>query len=199
MWLLALAAGCAVPRLDAVAPSVVRPGAELKVSGALLELTEGVVLTAAAGGSRSVAWAAAAPDAATWIVPLELPSGVWAVSLQYDGWRSPKGVGQVEVWRPETEPPCQRRFALKVHTERRKRRVEIAHHFESGDVEESVFEAGELAALVARGTPECTQVFLETRNHGTWLLADGAGDLTMLQGRGLSEALEVELRDERAP
>ena len=129
---------------------------------------------------------------------MELPSGVWAVSLQYDGWRSARGVGQVDVWRPETEPPCKRRFALKVHTERRKGRVQIEHHFEGGDVEEMDFDRPELAALVVRGDATCTQVLLETRNHGVWLLADGEGDLTMLQARGMSEALEVALRDERA-
>lgn len=191
LWMLA---SCDRSRAVGIEPAALEPGRTLTVSGERLDEVPGVRI-----GELELAWTEVAPTQGTVTVPMDLPSGVHELRLQRgEGWLGPRGRPSFEVWRPETEQPCTKRYALKVATERIGRRVTVTRIFVDRDPEELVFPGDELRAVEHEERPleggrRCAALWLHATGGRRVLIADSQEADLRVQADALSASLEVPL------
>ncbi|HMV66873.1 MAG TPA: hypothetical protein PKA64_08495 [Myxococcota bacterium] len=181
-----------VPRLDTIEPAVARPGQSVVLVGEHLDRATGLDLRAT-GERLALDLRAEAPDRATVVLPADLPSAPWAVALRGTGLRAPQGGAALEVWRGDTEPPCTKRYALKVQTERLGRRVAIERQYPDGEVEKLSFAGAELGAIDRTVVDGCAALWLVTSDGRRLLLADDPAADLVAPAEALAAALELPL------
>jgi hypothetical protein len=194
-----LLAGClgSPPDVTSLSPGVVMPGDPLRIDGAAFdEEVEGELVQ----GDVTVPLPVdvVSETQATTVVPPELASGTWTLRMI-----TPSGKhGQerpLEVWRVETEPACDKRFALKVETSRTHREVAVERIFTDRPATRDVYGKDQLAGLERTATPTrsgatCQAVWLRLQDGGLVLLVDDtARDLGPVAGE-LAKTLGVPLQ-----
>ena len=180
-----------VPALTGVAPVELRPGEALTLQGRFLDRALGVFLRGPA--ERQLDFVDATASAVTLTVPEDVPSGVWTVTLRDDAWREPTGSATFELWRPDTERPCHKRYSLKVETERLIRHVAVDRRLIDDTTEHLSFLGDELRSIERRVEAGCTSIWLHTSDGRQVLLADDPSRDLALQATTLAEALGLPL------
>lgn len=189
-WLLFL--GCTSPKLEGVSPAAVWAGDPLTLRGA--DLRPDVRATLSQGEQRlPLPLTELTETGARAVVPADLPVGFWEISLQGESWPAPEGVASFEVWTPETEPACTKRYALRTETSRLRHAVGVDRIVPGRPTEELRFEATDLAKLHHVVTGACHAIWLETLDGRKVLLADDDSADLSAQARTMSEVLAVEL------
>lgn len=181
-----------VPALRGVQPQSVRPGDRVVLEGDHLARALGVRVKGPRGDQLD--FSSGAPGQID--VPPEFPSGWYELELRDDGWSKPTGAARLEVWRPDTEPPCKKRYALRVETERLIRRVGVDRILADGSVEHFSFFGGELVSLEREVTEvdgRCAALWLHVSDGRRILLADDPVESLEVQAEALAEALQIPL------
>lgn len=188
-----------VPELVSIEPAIVRPGKPVVLVGAHLHRASGLALSTGTE-QRTLDLQATDPSRHELTPPDDLPSGRWRVKLRSTGLRSPRGEATFELWRGDTEPPCKKRYALKVQTERLIRRVAVDRVYPDGEIEHLSFAGGELGSLDRTQTPgeegTCAAIWLVTTDGRRVLLADDTKADLLLQTEALAAALELPIGPE---
>lgn len=185
------------PALTNLAPDEARPGDVLTVTGEAIDAGTSVVLS---NGSteRPLALDVQGPTRATVALPDDLSPGTWTVTLVGEAGRS-EGAEAVTVWTPESEPPCDKRYALDVETHRTQRKVAVTRIYTDRPADRDVFFGDDLdhleVATQARADGStCHAVWLHTKAQGRWLIADDPDRDLGPVAAGLAEVLDVPLQ-----
>lgn len=171
---LLTACGGPAPVVDGVAPAEAWPGEAVQISGAELGPDLEVMLVA---GERRVPlpFDDVTPTLLRTELPADLPPARWTVEVRR-GRRTVQG-GPIDVWTPDAEPPCAKRYALDVDISRELRRVVVQRLFEDRESTREVFVGDQLTALAWERRPladgrRCEAVWLLDGVGRKWLIAD---------------------------
>jgi hypothetical protein len=175
----------------------VRPGETLIVDGAALQSLRGVEV-ARSDVSRPLTWVNVEPARATVRVPGDLASGTWTLRALSSRGESVGDGLTFEVWSPMSEPPCTKRYALRVSTELLGRKLHIDHVFADGTEEHHTLVGTQLEGVTLSSAPGCGALWVLTRDARRWLVADSVeGDAGLLpQAQALAAALDIPLARE---
>lgn len=197
--LVALLAACTTPTPEVVSvePALLMPGDELLLVGAAFD-DEVVGELVRGDATVPLPLQVAAPDRALAVVPTELPSGRWSLRVARPSGRHGAAV-ELEVWRPETEPPCIKRYALAVDTSRAGRRITIERTFADRPPTRDTLvgdQLGHLELAAASGPTggSCSALWLHDADGRRWLLADDETRDLGPAATALAEALGLDLR-----
>lgn len=200
LLLLVIACGRA-PVLHEVTPTEVEPGAALTLRGESfrpkLQASLHPADPSVAADPQPVPVAALSETEATLDLPADLPPGRWVVRLE--GARPPADAPEptLDVWTADTDPPCDKHYALDVQTLRTKRAVLIRRIFVDRPPEQLSWAGDQLAALEVGHTDGCSWLRLRTTDGHTPLLYDGREPPEQARrlAQTLSEVLAVPLRE----
>lgn len=198
IWIVALLVACSStpPGLTEVTPVTPWPGETLTVRGT--DLTPDVELELVRGPQRvplPVSWA---DDGALQAdLPPDTPPGAWYVVARNAGGTTPTPP-VIEVWTPDSEPACTKRYALHTETHRTQRKIAFDRVFANHPVEHRVFLGDELARLLVERTalPDgvtCTALWLEDKDNHRWLIADDTHERIVERARSIAAALDLPL------
>jgi hypothetical protein len=189
-WVLVL--GCTGPKLERLAPEAVFAGDTVTLTGVDL-VPELQATLRHPDDARTVALSAVTPTSAEIQLPADLRVGMWEVTLHGEGWPAPEGLATFEVWTPETEPACTKRYALRTETSRVRRTISVDRILQGRPTEELRFEESDVARLHYAAEGACHALWLETTSGRRVLLADGDSAELLDRSIMISEALKVEL------
>lgn len=208
--ILALGAACGEPAaITAAAPDVVRPGRPVTLAGTGFDEDLVVHLRRLIDpDSNPATWsepvpvpvAALSPTEATLDLPSDLAPGTWVVAAGEPLPLTPQGPalphGRLEVWTPETDPPCAKHHALDVQTFRTKGTVVVRRLFTDAEPETLSIEHDAMDGLLVGRDGDCAWVKLTRRDADPVLIFDapGAHDRAQQVAGALAIALDVPLR-----
>ena len=191
VWWLLLAA-CETPTLLSGLPDAALAGDEVLLRGT--GLPESVQVTLSSGAdTRRLTPTRWRPEEVAITLPEDLTTGQWQVALQHDGWRAPEGQITLEVWHPDLEPPCVKRYALRTETSRLRRTIAIDRVLPNGTVQKKRFGPDEHKRLVLDDRNTCSALWLETQDGKRWLLADDDSGSLETHARAIADVIEIDL------
>jgi len=194
MVLLFLLLGCSYPpSFQGVTPAEAQPGEVVTLMGDDMDRTlEGHLLQ----GERRipVGVSSTGAHAALLELPSDLPSGTYVVELSAEG-KVSDARHEVDVWRPETERPCHKRYQLQTEASRLPPKVSIRWGFADGSFRQHQFEAEVISHLeLAPAGEGCRALWLVTKEGGQrWLLADDGAMPLDVAAKDLSDSLGIGL------
>jgi len=209
---VAMLVACGEPAVvTTAAPDVVRPGRAVTLGGTgfdedlvvtMRHLVDPDATPQTWSEPRAVPVAALSPTRATLDLPEDLAPGTWVLGAGEGlpiGPAGPTGShGRLEVWTPETDPPCAKHHAIDVQTSRTKRMVVVRRLFTDGDPETITVQGDDLKQLIVGRTGTCAWVRLARTGGPDLLLFDAhdAHDRARQAAEGLASVLDVPWRQD---
>ncbi len=196
MWfglLLLGACGGPPPRVDSVEPAALWPGEAVEIRGDLFG--ENALVSLVAGDLVvPLPLEETSPTLLRTHLPEDLPPARWTIEVHRD--RHAVRGPVLDVWTPDAEPPCTKRYALDVDVSRELRRVVLQRIFEDRDSTQEVFVGDAITALAWERIPLadgaiCEAVWLLDDQGHKWLLADDTTRDLVVVAEQLGLALRV--------
>lgn len=184
----------ATPTVVSVTPTSPRPGAVLAIDGTDLD-ADGVSVLGADGTSLPIP-AEPTETGLQAVLPEDLPVGPWRVVARH-GNAIAEHQPVVQVWSPDTEPPCRKRFALETHARRVARQLVVTRTYVDEDAERELLDADVVSRLERLQTTlddgrTCTALWAVHAGGRTLLADDVATDLAK-PAQALADAIGVPL------
>lgn len=112
------------------------------------------------------------------VVPDEAASGLWRLEVRR-GKQTAQAASTLEVWRADTEPPCNKRYALHVESSALQGEIKLIRRFAERDGSIHLWRRGEVAAIRTTrhaagpdGADTCHAVWVVDADGRDWLVAD---------------------------
>jgi hypothetical protein len=130
-------------------------------------------------------------------LPEATPPGMYTITLRTDRWMGTSGRAALEIWHPDDEPPCNKRYALRTETTRVRRTIGIDRTIPGRAPQQLRFGPDDYRKLRYTETQQdqapCMALWLDTNDGSSWLLADDSTSMLAARARAIAEVLEIEI------